>query len=277
MGNMLTDSEIKQLSDLSKQTRKQILKMIVKATASHIAPSYSIVELLVYLYEKVLRINPKKPNDPDRDIFILSKGWGISGVYSLLAYKGFFDQKLLNDYCVDGSKMIAMTTINDIPGIEATTGSAGHGLPIGAGMAMGMKINRIDKRVYVIIGDGECDEGAIWETALIAAHHKLNNLIAIVDYNKWQSFGRTNEVLNLEPLKAKWLAFNWNVIEIDGHNFLEIESAVKKSHLSKDKPTIIIAHTIKGKGLSIIEDNNDFHYKTPREKELEVAKKEGLL
>lgn len=274
---MLTFNDIKYLSNLSKDIRKQVLKMIVKSVASHIAPSYSIVELLVYLYEKVLRIDPKKPYDQNRDRFILSKGWGISGLYSLLAHKGFFDKKLLDDYCVDGGKMIAMTTVNDIPGIEASTGSAGHGLPIGAGMAMGMKLNKIDRRVYVIVGDGECDEGAIWETALIASHNKLNNLIAIVDYNKWQSFGRTNEVLNLEPLKEKWQAFNWNVIEIDGHNFKEIESAINKSHLSKDKPTIIIAHTVKGKGLSIIEDNNDYHYKTPREKELEVAKKEGLI
>lgn len=274
---MLTDKEIIRLNNLSKETRKQILKMIVKANASHIAPSYSIVELLVYLYEKVLKINPKQPNNPDRDKFILSKGWGISGLYSILAYKGFFEKKLLDDYCIDGRKMIAMTTINDIPGIEASTGSAGHGLPIGAGMAMAMKLNKINKRVYVIVGDGECDEGAIWETALIASHHKLNNLVAIIDYNKWQSFGRTNEVLNLEPLKEKWQAFNWEVLEINGHKFGEIESAINKSHQSTKKPTIIIAHTIKGKGLSIIEDNNDYHYKTPRVKELEIAKKEGLI
>lgn len=274
---MLTDKEIIHLTKLSRETRRQILKMIVKANASHIAPSYSIVELLVYLYEKVLKINPKKPDDPDRDKFILSKGWGVSALYSILAYKGFFDKKLLDSYCMDGDKMIAMTTINDIPGIEATTGSAGHGLPIGAGMAMAMKLNKVNRRVYVIIGDGECDEGAIWETALIASHHKLNNLIAIIDYNKWQSFGRTNEVLNLEPLKEKWQAFNWQVVEINGHNFKEIDSAIKKCYLSKDRPTIIIAHTVKGKGLSIIEDNNDYHYKTPREKELIVAKKEGLI
>lgn len=274
---MLTDKEVVNLAKLSKETRKQILKMIVKAEASHIAPSYSIVELLVYLYEKVLRIDPKKPDDPDRDIFILSKGWAVSGLYSILAYKGFFDKKLLDGYCNNGDKMIAMTTINDIPGIEATTGSAGHGLPIGAGMAMAMKLNKIDRRVYVITGDGECDEGAIWETALIASHHKLNNLIAIIDYNKWQSFGRTNEVLNLEPLKEKWQAFNWQVVEINGHKFREIESAINKSHLSKDRPTVIIAHTVKGKGLSVIEDNNDYHYKTPREKELKIAREEGLL
>lgn len=274
---MMSNKEITDLNTVSKNIRKQILTMIVKAVASHIGPSYSIVELLVYLYEKVLRINPKKPKDPNRDIFILSKGWAISSLYSILAHKGFFDKKILDDYCIDGGKMIAMTTMNDIPGIEASTGSAGHGLPIGAGMAMAMKLKKIDRRIYVIIGDGECDEGAIWETALIASHHKLNNLVAIIDYNKWQSFGRTNEVLNLEPLKNKWEAFNWQVIEINGHNFQEIAAAINTSHHSKEKPTIIIAHTVKGKGLSAIEDNNDYHYKTPREKELIVAKKEGLI
>lgn len=274
---MLTNKELIDLNIISKKIRKQILRIIIKANASHIAPAYSSVELLVYLYEKVLRINSKKPNDPLRDKFILSKGWAVSALYSVLAHKGFFDKKLLDSYCADGSKMIGMTTLNNIPGIEASTGSIGHGLPIGAGMAMAMKLKNIDRRVYVIMGDGECDEGSIWETALIASHHKLNNLIAIIDYNKWQSFGKTNEVLNLEPLKDKWQAFNWKVIEIDGHNFNEIDSAISQSHQSVDRPTMIIANTIKGKGLSIIEDNNDYHYKTPKEIELEVARKEGLL
>ena len=268
---MLSDKEIIDLTNLSKDIRRQILKMIVKSEASHIAPSYSIVELLVYLYEKALRINPKKPKDPNRDIFILSKGWGVSGLYSILAHKGFFDKKLLDEYCNDGGKMIAMTTINDIPGIEATTGSAGHGLPIGAGMAMGMKLNKIDKRVYVIVGDGECDEGAIWETALIAAHHKLNNLIAIIDYNKWQSFGRTNEVLNLEPLKEKWRAFNWKVQEINGHNFSEILNAFNNTQKEQKKPHLIIANTIKGKGVSFMENNIEWHGTAPTPEQRDKA------
>lgn len=274
---MLSEKTILHLNAISKETRKQILKMIVKATASHIASSYSIVELLVYLYDKVLQIDPKHPDSPLRDRFILSKGWGVSALYSILARKGFFKKVLLDAYCENGSKMIGMATRNDIPGIEATTGSIGHGLPIGAGMAMAMKLKKISKRVYVLMGDGGCDEGAIWETALIASHHKLNNLIGIIDYNKWQSFGRTNEVLNLEPLKAKWETFNWNVVEINGHDFNEIEAAIKTSHKSQSKPTMIIAHTIKGKGLSIIEDKNEYHYRTPREVELAVAKKEGLV
>jgi transketolase len=257
--------------------RKQIINMIVKATASHIGSSYSIVELLVYLYEKVLQIDPKSPSGIHQDKFILSKGWGVSALYSILAYKGFFDKKLLETYCENGSKMIGMATRNDIPGVEASTGSIGHGLPIGAGIAMAMKMNNSNKRVYVLMGDGGCDEGVIWETALIAAHHHLNNLIGIIDYNKWQSFGRISGVLGLEPLKQKWEAFNWNVIEIDGHNFQEIEDAIQFSHESKVKPTMIIAHTVKGKGLSIIEDKNEYHYRTPREAELAVAQKEGLI
>lgn len=273
---MLTTNEVSRLSALSKDIRKQILKMIVKANASHIASSYSIVELLVYLYEKVLRIDPKNPNGVNQDKFILSKGWGVSALYAILAYKKFFNEELLNTYCEDDSKMIGMATKNDIPGIEVSTGSIGHGLPIGAGMAMAMKMKENNRKVYVLIGDGGCDEGVIWETALIAAHHNLNNLICIIDYNKWQSFGRTNEVLNLIPLKEKWEAFNWNVVEIDGHDFLEIENGIYQSQ-SSTKPTMVIAHTIKGKGLSIIEDKNEFHYKTPRLKELEIARNEGLI
>lgn len=186
----------------SKEIRRQVLSMIIKAHASHIASSYSIIELMVYLYEKVLRVNPKKPLDANRDRFILSKGWGISALYAILAHKKFFSNKLLNNYCKDGSKLIGIATRNGIPGIEATTGSMGHGLPIGVGMAKGLKIQKNKAQVYVLISDGECDEGSTWEGILLGAHHKLDNLTVIIDYNKWQSFGRTNDVLKLEPLKT---------------------------------------------------------------------------
>lgn len=261
----------------SKEIRRTVLQMIVSATASHIAPSYSIVEILAYLYGYILKINPKKPLDKNRDRFLLSKGWGISALYAVLAEKGFFPKKYLKEYCLDGSKLIGIATYNGIPGIEASTGSIGHGLPLGIGMALGMQLQNIKRKVYVLMGDGECDEGTTWESALIAAHHHLNNLVAMIDYNKWQSFGRTNEVLNLEPLAAKWRAFGWHVYEIDGHNFNEIANVFSKVAKEKKQPSMIIAHTIKGKGLSAIEDNNDYHYKTPREKELKVAHEEGLV
>jgi len=267
----------KKLEEIAKEVRKQSLGMILTAHASHIASSFSVIELLVYLYEKTLKINPRKPRDPNRDIFILSKGWGVSALYAVLAHKGFISKQILKSYCSDGSKLIGIATRNGIPGIEATTGSMGHGLPIGVGIAKAFKLQKRKRRVYVIISDGECDEGSTWEAALLAAHHKLDNLTVFVDYNKWQSFGRTNEVLNLESLSAKWKAFNWMTQEIDGHNFEEIEAAVKKSALNTGKPSMIVAHTVKGKGLSVIEDRNEWHYQTPRESEIEAAKKEGLL
>jgi len=273
----LNNKTIVGLQNEAKEIRRTVLSMIVSAHASHIAPSYSIVELLVYLYGYVLQINPKKPLDTNRDRFLLSKGWGISALYTVLARKRFFSEKKLKEYCTDGSKLIGIATFNGTPGIEASTGSIGHGLPLGIGMALGMRLQSIKKKVYVLMGDGEIDEGTTWESALIASHHKLSNLIAIIDYNKWQSFGRTNEVLNLEPLAAKWKAFGWNVLEIDGHDFQEIADAFASVAQEKSRPSMIIAHTIKGKGLSAIEDKNDYHYKTPREAELAVAKKEGLL
>lgn len=273
----LNNKTILSLQKEAKDIRRTVLQMIISAHASHIAPAYSIVELLVYLYGHILQVNPKKPLDTNRYRFLLSKGWGISALYAVLAKKGFFSEKKLKEYCTDGSKLIGIATYNGTPGIEASTGSIGHGLPLGIGMALGMRLQNIKKKVYVLMGDGEMDEGTTWESALIASHHHLNNVVAIIDYNKWQSFGRTNEVLNLEPLAAKWRAFGWNVLEINGHDFQEIAQAFSAVTKEKKKPSMIIAHTIKGKGLSSIEDNNDYHYKTPREAELKVAKAEGLL
>lgn len=269
-------ADINALTKDSKEIRKDILSMIVRAHASHIASSFSIVEILVYLYSKVLNIDPKNPLDPNRDKFLLSKGWGVSALYSILAKKGFFDKKLLDEYCTDGSKMIGIATRNGIPGIEATTGSMGHGLPLGVGMALAAKIKGSSAKTIVLISDGECDEGSTWEGILIASHHKLSNFIVVVDYNKWQAFGRTKDIVNLDPISAKWKAFNWNVQEIDGHNFEQLEKAFLPSLLSQNKPNVIIANTIKGKGLTIIEDKNEWHYMTPRDNVIELARKEGL-
>lgn len=273
----MKSNNIPMLEKEAREIRKQVLSMIVSAHASHIASAYSIVELLVYLYDSVLKINPRKPSDPDRDRFILSKGWGVSGLYAVLHRKKFISKSFINQYCKDGSKMIGIATKNGLPGIEATTGSMGHGLPIAVGIAKALLLQKRKSRVYVIIGDGELDEGSTWEGILIAAHHDLHNLTVIVDYNKWQSFGRTNEVLNLEPLVDKWKAFNWNCQRINGHSFTEIKKAFNLILKEKHKPSVIIADTVKGKGLSVIEDINDWHYKTPGKHELSVAKKEGLL
>jgi transketolase len=254
--------------------RKKVLSIIVEAHASHIGSSYSIVEIMWYLYEHVLKINPKDPLNSKRDRFILAKGWGVSTLYVILSRKGFFPEKLLNNYCKDGSKFIGSATLNGLPGIEATTGSMGHGLPIGVGMALAGKLQGEHFRVFVIIGDGDLNEGSTWEAILQASHHKLDNLILIVDNNGWQSFGKIKEVLNLEPFVGKFNSFGWEVKEINGHSFQEIHKVFKKVPFKKNKPSVIIAHTIKGKGVSAFEDKNEWHYKTPTEKEIEIAKDE---
>lgn len=270
----ITKNSITYLTNEALEVRQTVLSMIVASHASHIASAYSIIELLVYLYNNVLRINPKAPLDPDRDRFILSKGWGVSALYVILAKKGFFSPKLLATYCTDGSKYIGIATRSGIPGIEATTGSMGHGLPIGVGMALAGKLQKKTYRVFVIISDGECDEGSTWEAILQAGHHKLDNLVLIVDSNKWQSFGRVKDILDIEPLDKKLQAFHWSVTQINGHDFRDIEQALTRVPYVKGKPTAIIAHTTKGKGVSVLEDRNEWHYKTPTAKEITVAKKE---
>jgi len=266
--------DFKMLVREAKEIRKTVLSMIVSAHASHISSSYSIVELLVYLYEHVLNVDSKNPQDLNRDRFILSKGWGISALYAVLSKKRFIKEELLKTYCMDGSKMIGISTKNGTSGIEATTGSMGHGLPIGVGMALAAKLKKKNYKIFVLISDGECDEGSTWEAALQAGHHKLDNLTVIIDYNKWQSFGRIKDVLALEPLGEKWKAFNWDVLEINGHDFNQISKAFSKVPFKINKPSLIIAHTVKGKGVSVLEDKNEWHYKTPSKREIEIAKKE---
>lgn len=260
---------ITQLKQEAREIRRQVLRMIVSAQASHIASSFSIVELLVYLYEHVLRIDPSCK--PERDRFILSKGWGVSTLYAVLARKGFFKKKSLDTYCKNGSKFLGATT-RDVPGIEARTCSMGHGLPIGVGMALAARLLKNPGRVFVLLSDGECDEGSTWEAVLQAGHYKLDNLIAIIDYNKLQSFGFVKDILDLEPLAQKWKSFRWATQSIDGHNFLALRRAF--THLKKGKPNVIIAHTIKGKGVSIFENNNEWHYRTPTKTEIRIAKRE---
>jgi len=207
---MKKNEEWTSLMDESKEIRKQILSMIVSAHASHIGSAYSIVELLVYLYERVLKINPKNPLDPNRDRFILSKGWGVSALYSVLQKKGFFEKEMLDQYCKDGSKMIGITTRNGVPGVEATTGSAGHGLPIGLGIAKALKLQKRKSRVFIIIGDGELNEGSNWEAILTANAYQLNNLTVIIDRNRFQANITIENLIPIETIEEKFKAFGWN-------------------------------------------------------------------
>jgi transketolase len=259
----------KELQAVARDVRKKILRMIVSAHASHIASSYSIVELLVYLYEKVLRVTPAWESDRDR--FILSKGWAAAALFVVLSKRGFFKEELLDTYCVDGGSLIGAVT-KYVPGVEATTCSMGHGLPIGVGMALAARHRKEQHRIFVLMSDGECDEGSVWEAALQAGHHKLDNLILIIDYNKLQSFGRVEDILNLEPLASKWESFGWTTRKINGHDFYEIAEAF--SDFSPGKPMVIIANTIKGKGVSVFENKNEWHYKTPTSVEIAIAEKE---
>ena len=259
---------------ISNNLRKEIIKTAAEAKIPHIGSCLSCLDLLVYLYWEKLNINPNQPFDKSRDRFLLSKGHGAPGLFQVLAERGFFNKKLLKEFGKAGSVFHEHPPKPGyIPGIEAATGSLGHGLPMAVGMALAEKINNLKFRTYAILSDGECNEGSIWEAALLASAQKLNKLTIFVDYNKWQATGRSQEIMSLEPLKEKWSSFGWDTIEIDGHNFDEIDNSLKVLEKGS-KPSAIIAHTIKGKGVSFMEDNNNWHYKIPNEDELQSALKE---
>lgn len=267
-------NEIDMLKKHAMEIRRSIVEMVAKAKASHVGGALSSVDILTALYFKILSINPKNPKDPNRDIFILSKGHCCSALYATLAHSGFFSKEKLNEFCSDGSSMWGHLSLDSVPGVDATTGSLGHGLSIGIGMAIAMKHNNKKNKIFVLLSDGECDEGSVWEAVLSAHHFKLDNLIAIVDYNKIQSFGSVKEVIDLEPFADKWASFGWSVTEIDGHNMQQIIETFNNIPFEKYKPSVIIAHTIKGKGVSFMENKLEWHYKSPNPKEYEIAMKE---
>jgi transketolase len=262
------------LEETAREIRKNVLKMTFKSQTSHIGSSLSCIEILAVLYFKILKTDIKNPFSEKRDRFILSKGHAVASLYSTLAQKGFFPLKELDYYCKDGKKMPGHSTKRSMPGVEVTTGALGHGLPIATGMALALKKDKRSQRVFVLMSDGECDEGSNWEAALFAGHHKLDNLTSIIDYNKLQAFGRTNKVLNLEPLAKKWEDFGWQVKEVDGHNLEDLEKNLSKIPFKKGKPSLLIAHTVKGKGVSFMENKLEWHYKNLDQKLLEKALKE---
>ena len=267
-------SSSSQKSDLfvrAQRTRADVLRMIHLAKSSHAGSALSMIDLLTVLYEKVLRIDPSRPDWAARDRFILSKGHACAGLYAVLAARGFFPHDWLNEFYIDGGRLAGHVTWNGVPGVEVSTGALGHGLSIGCGMALVGKREAQDFRVFVLLSDGECDEGSVWEAALFAGHHRLNNLVAIIDYNKIQSLGAVNDVLALEPFAEKWKAFGWGVEEIDGHDFDQIEAALKRPADADDKPTCIIAHTVKGKGVDFMENDVLWHYRFPNDQELTAA------
>jgi len=264
----------KKIDKIAGEVRKKIISMHARADASHIGSSLSCVDLLVCLYFDVLKLGNKKQPAAGRDRFLMSKGHAASALYATLAERDLIDSRTLGNYCCEKSLLPGHVTRGCAPFIEASAGSLGHGLPIGAGMALSAKYDRSGYRVFVLMSDGECDEGSVWEAALFAAHHKLDNLTAIIDYNKLQAFGRVEEVLGLEPLADKWRSFGWAVKEINGHDCKKITDTLKRVPFSKGRPSIMLAHTVKGKGVSFMEDELKWHYKSPKGDDLKKALKE---
>ncbi len=263
-----------ELINLSKKIRGHCLRMIHKAKTSHIGSNLSITELLAHLYQYWLKYDIKNPEWKNRDRLILSKGHAAAAMYAVLAEKGFFPLDWLDSYCMNGSKLYGHISHHHIPGIEISTGSLGHGLSIGVGMALGLKRINNPGRVIVILSDGECDEGSTWEASLIAPFLKLDNLLAIVDYNKFQALGKIEEVIPLEPFTDKWKAFQWSVCEVNGHDHKQIFNALQKVPFEINKPSLILAHTVKGKGVSFMENSLLWHYKSPDDEQLKKALEE---
>ena len=271
----LCEDSLKELKNISLLIRKNIIKTSASANIPHLGSCLSCVDLLVYLYWIEMNIDPLKPNDSDRDRFILSKGHGAPALFQVLSEKGFFPKEDLMNFGKNESLFHEHPPKPGlINGIEAATGSLGHGFPMALGMALSSKIQNKKFKTYSLLSDGECNEGTIWEAALLAPKLNINSLIGIVDYNKWQATGRSKEITAFEPFKDKWQSFGWHSIEINGHNFSEIQSAFIDCHKQKDKPSMIIAHTVKGKGVSFMEDDNNWHYKTPNNNELKAALEE---
>lgn len=261
-------------ADLTKEIRKSVLEYAYKSKSSHIASNFSMIELLTALYYEQLNVSADTKFDPNRDRFILSKGHACLGLYIILNKLGFIDEATMNSYAVNGGALEHHPRRNQEMGVEVSSGSLGHGLGLGAGMAIAAKRDNMSPKIYVMMSDGEVDEGTIWEAAMFAAHHKLDNIIAIVDYNKMQALGNTKDVVDLHSLADKFKAFGWGVADIDGHNYHEIMDAFKGLPYEKGKPSVIISNTTKGRGVSFMEMNLLWHYKILSKEEYKAALEE---
>jgi transketolase len=257
-----TDSE-----DLALAARILALKMTNAAKSSHIGSSLSVIDILSVLYSGAARITPSNWMTSERDVVILSKGHAAAGLYAILGLQGFISHDDLLNYCKDGSGLGGHVTHHGKIGVDLSTGSLGHGLPYGLGIALSLKLNQSNSRVFVVMSDGECDEGTVWESALLAQQYSLNNLVVIIDRNRLQSLTSTESTVALEPLADKWVAFNWDVANVDGHS----HESIRRSLIQKDKPLCVIAETIKGKGVSFMENSILWHYRPPNQEELELA------
>lgn len=260
-----------ELEAISKRVRRSIIEMITAAKSGHPGGSLSAVELLVGLYFDQMKHDPKNPKWADRDRFILGKGHAAPVLYAVMAEAGYVPKDQLNTLRKMGSIYQGHPDVRFIPALEASTGSLGEGLSVGLGMALAARLNGSPSRTYVVLGDGEIQEGQIWEAAMFGSFHKLDNIVAIVDYNKIQLDGWVKDIMDLEPLGDKWRAFGWHTITLDGHNLTEVRNAYLEAAATKGKPTVLIAHTIKGKGVSFMENNPKFHGSAPNADEFAKA------
>jgi transketolase len=251
--------------------RESVLRMMHYSKSSHVGTCLSIIDILYTLYFKTMDIDPLNPKKIGRDIFILSKGHGGAALYATLAERGYFPKIYLDKYYIDEGIIPGHLDMEAVPGVEISSGSLGHGLSVGLGIAIANKQNENPGRVFVVLGDGECNEGSVWEAVMLAATLKLTNLTAIIDYNRLQSFGWTNDVINQTNIAERWKAFGWDTHEIDGHDIGQIQSVFE---LPQEAPKAVIAHTIKGKGVSFMENRLEWHYKSPNEEQLRLALQE---
>ncbi len=266
MGVEATDTR-----DLARRIRLHALMMTSRGGTAHIGSVFSMADIVAVLYGRVLNVDPKNPRWVDRDRFILSKGHAGAGIYAALAERGFLDLKILEQHYCNGSVLSGHVSHKGVPGVELSTGSLGHGLGIACGMTYAARLAGQAHRVFVVMSDGECDEGSNWEAIHFAGHHRLGRLVAIVDYNRIQSLRPTEETLGLEPFADKWRNFRWEVREVDGHDHEALCAALQQAHSAEAAPVCILAHTTKGKGVSFMENTVLWHYRNARDAELEAA------
>jgi transketolase len=265
-----------ELERLARRLRGLLVEMSHRGGAPHLASGLSCAEILVAAYFEVLSLDPRRPDDPARDRFILSKGHAAAALYAALALRGFFPPEWLERYARAGAELPEQPAPGCAPGVELATGSLGHGLPVGLGMALAARLQGRPSRVFVLLGDGECNEGSVWEAALLAPARRLANLAAIVDWNRWQATARSEEVMALSPLRAKWEAFGWEAVEVDGHDAPAVARELSRvpRGAAPGRPLALIARTVKGRGVSFMEDDNNWHYRIPSAAELAAARAE---
>ena len=271
---MTADRSKDNLDSIARTVRGDLVKLSNSARTPHLGSSLSCVDILVVLYWNVLNLTPEKPDVIDRDRFILSKGHAATTLYAVLNRRGYISDDVLKSYAVPGGVLPEHPIYKSAPGIEATSGSLGHGLSLGLGMVLSAKINSLSYRVYILLSDGECNEGSVWEAALMAPAQGLDNLVAIVDFNRWQATGRSEEITSLKQLAEKFESFGWSSYEINGHQTDEISNILNKVPDGSGKPVAVIAHTVKGKGVSFMEDDNNWHYRIPNNEEVLNAMRE---